>query len=237
MSKIFERNEIGLVPSSGTGGVGPAGPANELTVGTVETLAPGEDATVVITGESPKQVINFGIPQGEKGDPGDAAAVTVPALGGVGDSSLKHYTNSDGTGVVSAGQKVAGSTLRWVSLFAPDFGTLSGVIQVNGSPSHAGTWRLSGPVVAAADAPGLVLTATRVDDVRVIARSSEGIANIRNLTQSGTEEAPSVDCEILLGEEWVPFTASPDDPEAHGRIIYANALAGTYGAVLTPETK
>jgi hypothetical protein len=44
--------------------VGPTGPANELTVGTVEQLESTEGPTVEITGVSPDQVINFGIPKG-----------------------------------------------------------------------------------------------------------------------------------------------------------------------------
>jgi len=30
---------------------------------------------------------------------------------------------------------------------------------------------------------------------------------------------------------WIPFTASPDDCEAHGRLIYKNAKAGNYGPI------
>ena len=58
--------------------VGPTGPANELTVGTVSTLAPEQNATVTITGTSPDQTINFGIPQGEAAtlDVGSTATVT-----------------------------------------------------------------------------------------------------------------------------------------------------------------
>lgn len=41
-----------------------AGPANTLTIGTVTTLAPGSQATVTITGTSPNQVLNIGIPAG-----------------------------------------------------------------------------------------------------------------------------------------------------------------------------
>jgi hypothetical protein len=44
--------------------VGPTGPSNTLSVGTVETVTPAEPAAVVITGTSPEQVINFEIPQG-----------------------------------------------------------------------------------------------------------------------------------------------------------------------------
>lgn len=32
----------------------------------------------------------------------------------------------------------------------------------------------------------------------------------------------TIDCEILLGGEWLPFTASPDDVEPHGvELFYA----------------
>lgn len=30
---------------------------------------------------------------------------------------------------------------------------------------------------------------------------------------------------------WIPFTASPDDVEEHGRAIYAAAMAGAYGEI------
>jgi hypothetical protein len=47
--------------------------------------------------------------------------------------------------------------------------------------------------------------------------------NIRNprFNQYGT-----IDCEVehpVFG--WMPFTASPNDPEEHGRAIYEAALA------------
>lgn len=48
----------------GKGEDGEPGPANVLEVGTVDTLPPGSPATVVITGEPPHQIIDFGIPQG-----------------------------------------------------------------------------------------------------------------------------------------------------------------------------
>ncbi|MBJ3816652.1 tail fiber assembly protein [Shimwellia pseudoproteus] len=34
--------------------------------------------------------------------------------------------------------------------------------------------------------------------------------------------------------EYIPFTASPDDPELHGRQIFADAKAGKYGEVAPP---
>mgnify|MGYP001301195200 CR=1 FL=1 len=45
--------------------------------------------------------------------------------------------------------------------------------------------------------------------------------------QSGT-----IDCELdhpVYG--WIPFTASPDDPEQHGRELYARIIAGEFGEI------
>jgi hypothetical protein len=73
-----------------TGTVGPAGPPNDLTIGTVETGEFGDPAEVTITGDSPEQVLNFVLPPGQQGpattltvgtvtasDPGDPAEVTI----------------------------------------------------------------------------------------------------------------------------------------------------------------
>jgi hypothetical protein len=51
----------------GLGTVGPEGPANDLTIGTVETADFGDPAQVTITGDSPEQVLNFVLPQGDQG--------------------------------------------------------------------------------------------------------------------------------------------------------------------------
>ena len=45
-----------------------------------------------------------------------------------------------------------------------------------------------------------------------------------------------IDCEInhpAMG--WIPFTASPDDPEPHGRAVYAQALAMGPAPYVEPE--
>lgn len=54
----------------------------------------------------------------------------------------------------------------------------------------------------------------------ISAHSPEFSAN-SNITLLATFEG--------IGE--VPFTASPDDPEAHGRELYARAIAGEFGPV------
>ena len=42
----------------------------------------------------------------------------------------------------------------------------------------------------------------------------------------------TVDLELNHPEfGWIPFTASPEDSEEHGRAIYAKAVAGDYGPI------
>lgn len=53
------------------GPTGAAGPSNSLTIGTVTTLAAGSSATATITGASPVQTLNLGIPQGASGGAGN----------------------------------------------------------------------------------------------------------------------------------------------------------------------
>lgn len=57
--------------------VGPAGPPNVLEIGTVETLPADQPATASITGESPAQKLNLGIPQGQPGKDGPANTLSI----------------------------------------------------------------------------------------------------------------------------------------------------------------
>jgi hypothetical protein len=82
-----------------TGGVGPAGPPNTLTMGTVTTGVPGSAASASITGVSPNQVLNLTIPRGDvgpqgiQGNPGPIntltiGTVTTGAAGSPADASI-----------------------------------------------------------------------------------------------------------------------------------------------------
>lgn len=47
-------------------------------------------------------------------------------------------------------------------------------------------------------------------------------------------EQTSIDCEIVtsqFGDEILPFTASQNDVEAHGRAIFADIVSGKYGPI------
>ena len=57
--------------------VGPAGPPNVLEIGTVETLPADQPATASITGESPAQKLNLGIPRGQTGKTGATPALEI----------------------------------------------------------------------------------------------------------------------------------------------------------------
>jgi len=62
--------------------IGPAGPSNRLSIGSVTVLPPTATATATITGEPPNQVLNLGIPKGEQGpagDPGPAGPISEAA--------------------------------------------------------------------------------------------------------------------------------------------------------------
>jgi hypothetical protein len=61
------------------GSVGPAGPPNDLTIGTVETGEFGDPAEVTITGTSPDQTLNFVLPPGQQGPATTLTVGTVTA--------------------------------------------------------------------------------------------------------------------------------------------------------------
>lgn len=47
-------------------------------------------------------------------------------------------------------------------------------------------------------------------------------------------EHTAIDCEITtsqFGDEVLPFTASPNDVEPHGRSIFAKLVAGVFGNI------
>lgn len=68
------------IPQGKTGQPGPIGnpgPANTLQVGQVATLAPDQPATAEITGASPTQTLNLGLPQGKTGPTGATPELTM----------------------------------------------------------------------------------------------------------------------------------------------------------------
>lgn len=101
-------------PKGDTGPQGPQGPAGEdgqtpnVTIGTVQTLPAGANATAEITGTTPNLALNLGIPkgdpgeQGPKGDTGETGPQGPAGLGlptpTAADAGKVPTVNADGTG-------------------------------------------------------------------------------------------------------------------------------------------
>lgn len=77
------------------GGVGPPGPANVITIGDVDTLETGEEATASLTGAAPAQALNLGLP---KGATGTAATIAVGGVTTVAPGEDATVTNSGTSG-------------------------------------------------------------------------------------------------------------------------------------------
>lgn len=66
------------------------------------------------------------------------------------------------------------------------------------------------------------------------------LTSLANPCWANTENT-AIDCEITtsqFGNELLPFTASQNDVEAHGRAIFADIVAGNYGPIaeyITPS--
>jgi len=75
-----------------TGATGPAGPANSLTIGEVQTGAPGSAADAVITGAPPNQTLSLTIPRGDTGAQGIQGIQGPPGNAGTVLSDDSHVT-------------------------------------------------------------------------------------------------------------------------------------------------
>lgn len=80
-----------------TGATGPTGPANQLSIGTVTTGAPGSTATANITGTAPVQTLSLTIPRGDVGATGPAPnlAVGTVTTGAAGSSAAATVTGTN----------------------------------------------------------------------------------------------------------------------------------------------
>lgn len=59
------------------------------------------------------------------------------------------------------------------------------------------------------------------------------LTSVSNPRWSNAEHT-TIDCEITtsqFGDEVLPFTASQDDVEAHGRSIFLDLVSGKYGPI------
>jgi hypothetical protein len=61
--------------------------------------------------------------------------------------------------------------------------------------------------------------------------SSRLAENVRNCRYSYPAGKADVDCEILVNDQWHPFTATASDRTSWGPIIYRNAKVGMYDEI------
>lgn len=104
-----------LAQAGSTGPTGPGGTAAAVSIGTVTTLAAGSPATVTNSGTSQAAVLNFGIPQGAAGMPGNSGSTTgtsgsfAATYHGVSYASIYYALNSP-----NAAMTESDSVLTWI---------------------------------------------------------------------------------------------------------------------------
>lgn len=54
------------------------------------------------------------------------------------------------------------------------------------------------------------------------------ILDVRNMVYT---ETGAIDCEVFVGEQWLPFCASEDDSMTYGATLYQEAIDGKWGGV------
>ncbi|MCK9234919.1 MAG: hypothetical protein M0P09_01230, partial [Acholeplasmataceae bacterium] len=157
----------------GKGDTGDTGPANELTIGTVES---GATPSVTITGESPQQVLNFVL---EKGDTGNTA--WTPVYTAVADGERSILRIDDWTG--GQGTKPATGYLGPLGVVAnvgdaldirgaPGSGSVSSVNEID--PDGSGNVALG-----IADIPGLEDALDNAGQVKTVAgKGPDGSGNV-----------------------------------------------------------
>lgn len=208
------------------GAEGDPGPANVLTIGAVDTLAPGSPATAEITGTSPNQVLNLGIPQGEPGSDGSGGGSTIPALGEPGSPGF--FILKDNTAdPLLPGDTVSGSAIWYAGV---SNGT-SPVASYSIAPS--GTWEARGYVGSLTPSVSRASLFVRVDQVATTQQNIDSLKSggmTRNF-QYANAEGTAIDCELLFRNAWHKFTARANDLTWWGKMIFEGAIAGDYGEI------
>lgn len=97
---------------------GQPGASNTLTIGTVTTLPAGSSATATISGTSPNQVLNLGIPIGSTGSPGPANTLTIGTVTTlpVGSSATATITGTAPSQTLNLGIPIGATGAQGVGL-------------------------------------------------------------------------------------------------------------------------
>lgn len=113
--------------------VGPAGPPNVLEIGTVETLPADRPATASITGESPAQKLNLGIPQGKQGATGNPGAP-----GKDGQNGVTPTLSAGNVETLEPGQPATASVTGEGPAYQINLGIPRGQTGAQGAPGQTG---------------------------------------------------------------------------------------------------
>lgn len=113
--------------------VGPAGPPNVLEIGTVETLPADQQATASITGESPAQKLNLGIPQGKQGATGNPGAP-----GKDGQNGVTPTLSAGNVETLEPGQPATASVTGEGPAYQINLGIPRGQTGAQGAPGQTG---------------------------------------------------------------------------------------------------
>lgn len=154
--------------------------------------------------------------------------VYIPALGAPGASAMAWKASA--TEAFAAGDVVPASALEYGGVMDAGSGVI-GFITLTG-----GTWELRGYFPRSDVAAHGVSLVTRIDGTSLMSsthllQATTASDRIRNCRYSA-EDNSMIDCEVLVGGKWYPFTASPADSTKWGPAIYNAAAAGKFGEVI-----
>lgn len=116
-----------------------------VAVGTVTTLPPGSQATVVDSGADGALVLNFGLPQGATGSPGDMSASVYDPAGHHADAFARgNHTGTQLAATISdfstaADLRIAAAVGVSVQAYDADLASWAGVTRAAGFDTFAGS--------------------------------------------------------------------------------------------------
>ena len=145
-----------------TGLKGKTGETPNIEIGTVNTLEPGQDATVNITGTTPNLTLSLGIP---KGQPGTSVSRIQRTSGtgaaGTTDTYTMYDSNDDAIGTFT--------------VYNGANGTGAGDFMADGSVPMTGALDMGGNKITNLGAPGADTDAVRKSDLDAVAAEVDGI--------------------------------------------------------------
>lgn len=134
---------------------GNPGETPDITIGTVTTLEPGQDATAEITGTTPDLVLRLGLPKGQPG------------------TSVSRIQRTDGTGAAGTTDTYTmydsdGGEIGTFTVYNGSNGTGSGDFMANGTVPMTGALNMGGNRVTNVGAPTASTDAVRQSDLQAV---------------------------------------------------------------------